>query len=484
MNPDQEGTPATPGTDAPHLGVYRGGGSGGVGGGVVVREPVWGTIEMDGTARRVMDSAAFQRLRYIRQLGLAHLVYPGASHTRFDHALGVYHLMRRALESLEHRGSLTRGAAGSAIDPADLQLVPLAGLLHDVGHYPFSHALEELEEPLIPGHHESLTGRFLEDPDVRAALESVVPDGVARVERLIRGQSSSPLQGLVSGSLDLDKVEYLKRDARYCGVPYGEVDVDRLLNALMVLEAPEGTGLEVGVHEKGVAALESLLFSKYQMFRNVYWHHAVRAATVLYKRIVFEALASELIRAEELVGKTDEALLFLLAGHAESVEEQRGDAETAGAARVADMVRALQRRRLPKRAAEVVAADLQDEAAAWATTDAPLKRAVEDRVAEELGLPRGAVFLDYPEKPGMFRLDLLVARSSGEVIRLGPGGRAGMIGLPRVAEELYRTARVLRLFVLGPRTQVENRRLMTLVGLPEGEVRRRLEDGVPLLEGS
>ena len=447
-------------------------------GSVVVREPVWGTIDLDPVARQVVDSAAFQRLRYIRQLGLAHLVYPGASHTRFDHALGVYHLIRRGMESLDRRGAL------EGVDPVECRLVPLAGLLHDVGHYPFSHALEELEEPLIPGHHESLTGRFLDDPDVRSALESVADDGVERVESLIRGRSDSPLQGLVSGSLDLDKVEYLKRDARFCGVPYGEVDVERLLNALMVLEPPEGGGREIGVHEKGVAALESLLFSKYQMFRNVYWHHAVRAGTVLYKRIVFDALEGQLIAADELVGKTDEALLFLLAERSGADADAAGDTARPGGdavGRVGRMVRALQRRRLPKRVVEVVAAELGPEAGGWATTDAPLKRAVEDRLAEQLGLPAGSVFLDFPEKPGMFRLDLLVGRRTGEVIRLGPGGRAGMIGLPRVADELYQTARVLRLFVLGARPRVDASAVGQLVTLPEGEVRRRLEDRVPLL---
>ncbi|MDX1675816.1 MAG: HD domain-containing protein [Longimicrobiales bacterium] len=434
-------------------------------GGVVVRDPLWGTIGLDATARAVVDSAAFQRLRYIRQLGLAHLVYPGATHTRFDHALGVYHLMRRAIEGLAERGAL------EAVDPVERRLVPLAGLLHDVGHYPFSHALEELEEPLIPGHHESLTGRFLRDPDVRAALESVAEDGVERVEALIRGRSDSPLQGLVSGSLDLDKVEYLKRDAMFCGVPYGEVDVDRLLGALMVLEGDDGP--EIGVHEKGVAALESLLFAKYQMFRNVYWHHAVRAGTVLYKRIVFDALEAGLIEADELVGKTDEALLFMLA---ERAADRQGDG-----ARIAGFVDALQRRRLPKRGLEVVAADLGVEPGAWAAADTPLKRRLEDRMAVELRLPPGSVFLDYPEKPGMFRLDLLVHRRTGEVLRLGARGRAGLIGLPGVADELYRTARVLRVFTLGGRRRIAREPLARLVALSETELEQRLEKGTPLL---
>ena len=129
---------------------------------------------------------------------------------------------------------------------------------------------------------------------------------------MIRGESEIPLRGLISGSLDLDKMEYLRRDARFCGVPYGEVDVSRLLQGLMLLRDPE-TGLyEVGVHEKAIAALESLLFAKYQMFRNVYWHHAVRAATGLYKRIVEEAVRGALIDPEDLIGPTDEELLYEL----------------------------------------------------------------------------------------------------------------------------------------------------------------------------
>ena len=250
---------------------------------ITVRDPLWDTIRLDATAVRIVDSAAFQRLRYIRQLGLAYLIYPGATHTRFDHALGVYHLAQRALSVMAEQGGL------AGVDPIERRLVPLAGLLHDIGHYPYSHAIEELEEGRIPGHHEALVGRFLADPDVREALEEVAPDGPARIEALIRGRSESPLQGLVSGSLDLDKIEYLKRDARFCGVPYGEVDVDRLLYALVVLEDPETGRPEVGVLEKGVAALESLLFSSTRC-SGTYWHHAVRAATAMYKRIVADAL--------------------------------------------------------------------------------------------------------------------------------------------------------------------------------------------------
>lgn len=438
---------------------------------ITIRDPLWDTIRLDPVAVRIMDSAPFQRLRYIRQLGLAYLVYPGATHTRFDHALGVYHLATRALAALEEQGML------EGVPPEERRLVPLAALLHDIGHYPFSHAVEELEAESIPGHHEALVGRFLADPAISAALAEVAPDGPRRVEELIRGRSASPLQGLVSGSLDLDKIEYLKRDARFCGVPYGEVDVDRLLSALVVLTDPATGRQEVGVGEKGVAALESLLFSKYQMFRNVYWHHAVRAATVMYKRIVVDALAGRLLAPDELVGQTDESLLFLLEARA----RERGDADPAVAARVGRWVAALRSRRLPKRAAEVVAADLEGEGVGgWMVVDSALKREVEDRLAAELGLEPGAVFLDYPSKPLMFDLDLLAERG-GEVFRLGPGGRVGLIGLPRIADELYRSARVMRLFVLGERVSVSRERLIELASLTEEELRGRLGGSASLI---
>jgi hypothetical protein len=433
---------------------------------VTIRDPIWNTIRVDEVAIRIVDAPAFQRLRHIKQLGLAHLVYPGATHTRFDHALGVHHLAGRALERLGEREVL------ETVDPLDRVLVPLAALLHDIGHYPFSHALEELESGRIPGHHEALVGRFLADAEVAAVLASVSADAAARIEAMIRGASDSPLQGLVSGSLDLDKIEYLKRDARFCGVPYGEVDVDRLLDGLTLARDPAGGRLEVAVHEKGVAALESLLFSKYQMFRNVYWHHAVRAATVMYKRVVDDGLAAGLLTADELIGRTDEGLIFLLS--------ERARAGTPAATRVARWIDALSARRLPKRLAEVSAAEIEGAGSAWVETDSPFRRTVEEAIARQLGLAAGDVFLDYPEKPAMFGLDLLLERRSGEVLRLGPGGRAGLIGLPRIADELYRSARVLRLFALGGRPAVGADVLAGLARMPRADVEAACARGTPL----
>jgi len=247
----------------------------------IIRDPLWNNIRVDPVAMRLVDTREFQRLRYVRQLGLAHLVYPGATHSRFEHALGTYHLASRTLSLLAERGELER------IGGDERQIIRVAALLHDIGHYPFSHALEEIGAI----NHEDVAGPLLTGGELGEALRAELgADAPDRVHALVRGQSESPLQGLISGSLDLDKIEYLKRDALMCGVPYGEIDVDRLTNSMVLLRDPASGALHVGVAEKALSALESVLFAKYQMYRNVYWHHAVRSATAMYKRLVDDAL--------------------------------------------------------------------------------------------------------------------------------------------------------------------------------------------------
>jgi hypothetical protein len=420
----------------------------------VIRDPLWNTIRVDGTAIRIIDTPAFQRLRYIRQLGFAHLVYPGATHTRFDHAVGVYHLTVTALRLLRERGTAPPEAW------EDEELVPYAALLHDIGHYAYSHALEELEPDSVPADHEEASGRFFQSAELRDALSSLGLAAPERIHALIRGEGRIPLRGLVSGSLDLDKMEYLRRDARFCGVPYGEVDVDRLIQGLVLLPDP-ATGLfEVGLHEKALSALESLLFAKYQMFRNVYWHHGVRAATALYKRIVEEAVRGGLLDPEELVGPTDEELLYEIQRRA--ADDDGGIAERL----VSRWLPALRKRQLPKRALELTAADLKGlQVEDWAVGESPWKRAVEDELAAELGLEPGEVIIDFPRKRKMFQLDVLVERRSGGVERLGAGGIPGLVDLPRVAEELYRTARVLRVFTLE-RRKVSSERVLDKITRP------------------
>jgi HD superfamily phosphohydrolase len=395
----------------------------------VIRDPLRHDIRVDAVAMSLVDTPALQRLRYVRQLGHAFLVYPGATHNRFEHALGTYHLSRRATELLAERGHL----AGLPED--EVQVIELAALLHDVGHYPFSHALEEAGLP----SHESLAAEHLESPALAAALAaSGIPDAPARIMALISGHSTSPLQGLISGSMDLDKIEYLTRDGHMCGVPYGAVDVDRLLDSLAVV-SPGGRGARIGVHERGMSALESLLFAKYQMYRNVYWHHAVRSATAMFKRLVRSAIACGHVEPHWIAHTTDEALM-----------------EKLRAAPNAGIARRLLERRLYKRALDLPADAVPAGTCEWLPREPDRTEQLEDRLAREIGLKAGELLVDYPAKPAMLEVDLPVLLRSG---RLG----VPQLDLLRVAESLHASARRLRVFVAAPAT-LEAARLWDAAG--------------------
>jgi uncharacterized protein len=387
----------------------------------VVRDPLWNNIRVEPEALALVDTPAFQRLRYVRQLGHAFLVYPGATHTRFEHALGTYHLARRVLTQLEE-------VEGRRADPDEGFAVRVAALLHDIGHYPFSHALEEAGLP----HHEDLASRHLATGPLAAALERLgVP--AARLLPLIQGTSPSPLAGIVAGSLDVDKLDYLSRDATMCGVPYGVIDVDRLLTSLTLADG----GGRLALHAKGLAALESLLFAKYQMYRNVYWHHAVRSATAMFKRLVRRTIAAGRMTAETLAVATDDGLIHDLEQH-----------DPTG------LAAALRDRRLAKRALDIAGTDLPAQTATWPATDPDVLQRVEERLAREVGLGPDELFLDFPAKPGMLDVTIPVVGRTG--------GAAQHIGLPRVAAELHRSAQRLRVFVMRP-VKIEAKRIIDLV---------------------
>jgi HD superfamily phosphohydrolase len=416
----------------------------------IIRDPLWNNIRVDPLALRLVDTAAFQRLRYVRQLGLAYLVYPGASHTRFEHALGAYHLAGRALAMFAERDDVR------LFDREAVQVVRCAALLHDIGHYPYSHALEEIGAL----HHEEVARPLVTTGAVADVLRAELgADAPERIMALIRGKSDSPLQGLISGSLDLDKIEYLKRDAFMCGVNYGDIDVDRLLNSLVVVTDPERGAPAVGISEKGLSALESLLFAKYQMYRNVYWHHAVRSATAMYKRLVDGALRAGSLDAETLAGFTDEGLLHELGQRAPS-----------------PLLSALRERRLYKRVFECPAAELPADGGEWIADDRALVVAVEDQLAREVGLAPGELLLDYPTKTQMLGLDIPVLRRDGGVRRLTAAGWQGAVNLPKLSEELYGSARWLRVFACR-RMTVQREAIVRLAISSAEEMRERLSRG-------
>jgi len=420
----------------------------------IVRDPLWDNIRLDSVALAALDTPAMQRLRYVRQLGQAFLVYPGANHSRFEHALGAYHLARRALAQLQEQPEW-----GDIPDvETESQTVRLAALLHDIGHYPFSHALEEAG---FASHEAQGVARLQSGPlgDVLRAHGG--PAWPGRIGAMVTGDSTSPLAGLISGSLDLDKIDYLSRDARNCGVPYGTVDVDRLLASLALVEL-DGR-LQVGVHEKGISALESLLFSKYQMYRNVYWHHAVRSATCMFKRAVRRAHQLHGLTTAAVADATDDGLMERLIAR-----EPQG------------MAARLRERRLHKRALDLPASEIPDGAGAWIDADPDLLELVEDAVSRELGLEPGTLLFDYPARDNMLSVDLPLRTRDGNAERLTDQGRAGQLGLPRVAGELYRSARRMRVFAGVPVT-LDPTAILQVLEMGPDDLRGRLAAEEPLL---
>jgi HD superfamily phosphohydrolase len=268
-----------------------------------LRDALWGHIYLTPALAALTRSAPFMRLHRILQLGPVYYVYPGATHTRASHSVGVYHLGRRLLQNLAGRG------AEEWLSPEGVWSFLCACLLHDLGHFPYTHSLKEL--PLES--HEALTGRLILSEPIRSLVGACGADPAftaAIVDDSLPGLGCGELgfyRKLLSGVLDPDKLDYLNRDARYCGVPYGAQDVDFILSRLY--PHPERG---VDIDSRGIPSVESVLFSKYLMYRTVYWHHSVRSATAMIKKVLIGALQSGALRAEELYDLDDQGLFALM----------------------------------------------------------------------------------------------------------------------------------------------------------------------------
>lgn len=248
----------------------------------LVRIPPQLDVPTTPRVRQLIDTAEFRRLARISQLGLVGLVYPAANHTRFEHSLGVY---RMALLYLRHMASDERFS--SAITPRDAELLIVAALLHDLGHWPFCHAIEDISLPGVPGH-ELFANSFLLEGEVADALRDdwgVQPrDVVAVLSGKPRDRRARILRSILSGPIDIDKMDYLARDSLHSGVPYGNnFDTPRLIRSLCLSE----TGDAIAITDKGKTAAELMVFARYVMFSEVYWHHAVRSATAMLQRAFY-----------------------------------------------------------------------------------------------------------------------------------------------------------------------------------------------------
>lgn len=369
----------------------------------LIRDSLYDRIPLALEERSLIESAPFGRLERIQQLGFVSKVWPAAHHTRFEHSLGVLHLVRLAVEQLRAH------TAGASLTDVDTRTVVAAALLHDIGHYPFSHAIEELGHPIWP--HEKVGRAIVEGPEIGAILEKEWRIDPQRVATFVDpagielNSTDRLLRGVLSGALDMDKLDYLPRDARACNVPYGGVDASRLIDSLTIVSPQLGSAKPqqvVGITHKGVSPLHSLITARQEMFDNVYWHHTNRACMAMLLRAVQDALSAGTLSPRQLQSLDDRTLLAMLA----SSEMPRTTR------RLAD---SLQARRLHKRAVEISfrATDLFQRLSAL-FFDPAARRQVEIRMAETFteltGEPveENSILIDIP-KPEKWRTDVWVS---------------------------------------------------------------------------
>lgn len=251
----------------------------------VIRIPFEADVIVSPRIASLIDCPAVQRLKRISQLGLVSSVYPGATHSRFEHSLGVYRLACQLL------GHFVRSdpAFCDFVAREDAELFLVACLLHDVGHWPYCHPIEDIGLPGIPAH-EALARELICEGELAESIAnkwSIVPEDVANFLFPAPG-SLSPAQQLLKsfldGPVDVDKMDYLQRDSLHAGVPYGNnFDVGRLISAF----CSDYGSSRIAITHKGKTAAEMMVFARYVMFSEVYWHHAVRSATAMLQRVVF-----------------------------------------------------------------------------------------------------------------------------------------------------------------------------------------------------
>ncbi|MDR2345290.1 MAG: HD domain-containing protein [Planctomycetaceae bacterium] len=283
-----------------------------------IRIPPELDVPLTERVRRLLDTEAFRRLARIPQVGFVSLVYPAACHTRFEHSLGVYRLALLFIRRLEHLQAFAK-----LVTQHDAELLIVSALLHDIGHWPFCHLVEDMSLDCIESH-ESLAARYLSCNEISNLLRKDWNIEPEEIFRLLNKQTSIKtetdynhvnrsscvnqnlslkfLSDILSGPIDIDKMDYLYRDSLHAGVPYGRnLDYERLIGSLYVNETGDG----LAITEKGKTAAELMIFARYVMFSEVYWHHAVRSASAMFQRLFCELLDNGKIEFENLYKMTE-----------------------------------------------------------------------------------------------------------------------------------------------------------------------------------
>lgn len=255
-----------------------------------IKDPLWQNILMTREIKDLLGVRDVQKLARIKQNGPAYHIYPGAVHTRLSHSLGVYYLGREILLSL------IRKAEELPFSQSGIMSFLVACLLHDIGHFPYAHSLKELA---IREHEEIAADMIMHNSELNAAITKTgaIPETVALIINKDEPSTDSETafyRTVLSGTLDPDKLDYLSRDGFFSGLPYGKQDTDFIISSLVFRND------KLALEEEALSSVEQILFSKYMMYRSLYWHKGVRAATAMIKKALTKALIDGTIDYDDL----------------------------------------------------------------------------------------------------------------------------------------------------------------------------------------
>lgn len=252
-----------------------------------IRDPIHGNIDINETELKIIDTPEMQRLRYVRQLDMTYLIFPGANHTRFEHSLGTM--------------KVTKELVSAIYGKEDMEL-SCVGMLHDIGHGPFSHLSEHFMVKHLKKSHEQIGEERIRNSEIR----DIISDSGMSFNRIMSYFKNADKIDVVGGAVGSDRIDYLMRDSHYTGVAYGIIDYDRLRSRLVLSRG------RVGVLESGISGVESMLIARYFMHSNVYSHHAKVIANKMLQRAIAIAIESRALEAAELPVMYDDQLISRL----------------------------------------------------------------------------------------------------------------------------------------------------------------------------
>jgi uncharacterized protein len=340
-----------------------------------IRDSVHGDLHLEEFEVRLTDTPEIQRLRRIKQLGFTYLVYPGANHSRFEHSIGTMYLASRLARNLQ-------------LDEDTHTLVRSCALLHDAGHGPFSH----VSERVLDLSHEELTSKLIKESQLGDILSERF--SVKEVLKVINGEG--PLGQIISGELDVDRMDYLLRDSHYTGVAYGVIDVERLIYNMKL---DDGTLL---LRSKGVQAAESMLLARYFMYPSVYQHHTTRIVNSMFRRCLGKLLEKKVINEHEIYRYDDTDIISL----ARSEEGY-----------IHDIMERLDTRQLYKRVYSLKFDDINNPKRIFQMSDSNIQK-VEEEIADDLGVDKDFILVDVPEYPIFHEMSTPVSLN-GDTVMLG-----------------------------------------------------------------